>query len=236
MLIGYKKAFRRVNVPSQSELGNITLSEKTIELEEVVVTAKRPFVINRADRYIVNVSDNIQSAGRNATDILRNTPGLLVDQNGKISVMGKDVQVWIDGRPSHMDGEQLKAFLNSMQGGEIDRIEVITNPSSRYDAGGAGGIIDIRTKKGLQFGLNGTANIGYKQGHESTGEAGVNLNWRREKFNLFGSYGISSYNGWSYVDQTNVMQTPEGEITLDQYAKYRHTKAGLWNSVRAGMD
>ena len=197
--IGYEKAYHIVNVPAQSDLGDIFLSESANKLEEVVVNAERPLVINRADRYIVNVSGNIQSAGRDALDILRNTPGVLVNQNGNISALGNTVAIWIDGRPSQMSGEQLQSFLNSMQGGEIDRIEVITNPSSRYDAAGSGGIIDIRTKKGLQFGINGTVTAGYRQGRKDRENAGVNLNWRREKFNMFGNYTAYRTTFWEKI-------------------------------------
>jgi hypothetical protein len=234
--IGYEKAYRNVNVPAQSDLGEIILTESTTRMQEVVITADRPLVAMKADRYVVNVSGNIQSAGRNSLDILRNTPGLLVSQNGNISVLGNSVQVWIDGRPSRMSGDQLQAFLNSMQGGEIDRIEVITNPSSRYEAEGAGGIIDIRTKKGLQFGVNGTITAGYRQGHADRENAGINLNWRREKFNMFGNYSFNRDNSWENINQINVQQTPAGEITLTNHARGTNVDAAIRNSVRAGMD
>ena len=234
--IGYNKEYRRVNVPAQSDLGEITLTESATRMQEVVITADRPLVAMKADRYIVNVSGNIQSAGRDAMDILRNTPGLLVSQKGDISVMGNSVQVWIDGRPSRMSGEQLQAFLNSMQGGEIDRIEVITNPSSRYEAEGSGGIIDIKTKKGLQFGLNGTLTAGYQQGRADKENAGVNMNWRREKFNMFGNYSVNRNNYWEKANIFNVMQTPNGEVILDNNTTAINSKAGLRHTVRAGMD
>ena len=234
--IGYEKMCRSVSVPAQSDLGKILLSESTLRLQEVVVRATRPLVVSRADRYIVNVSGNILSAGRNAIDILRNTPGLLVNQRGEISAMGNSVQVWIDGRPLRMSGEQLQAFLNSMQGGEIDRIEVITNPSSRYDAGGGGGIIDIRTRTGLQYGVNGTLTAGYEQGRMDRENAGVSLNWRREKMNVFGNYSVMRGNSWNEFNQINVMQTPAGEVTFDQNNTVKSTKANLRHSGRAGMD
>ena len=234
--IGYEKAFRRVSVPKQSDLGEIILKESATKLSEVVVTATRPLIAMKADRYIVNISGNIQSAGRNALDILRNTPGLLVNQKGDISAMGASVQVWIDGRPSRMSGDQLQAFLNSMQGGEIDRIEVITNPSSRFDAAGGGGIIDIRTTKGLQYGVNGTLTFGYRQGRMDRENAGMSLNWRREKFNMFGNYSVNRDKSWEKINQINDMQTASGVINFDQRATYESTKAGLRNSVRAGMD
>jgi len=234
--IGYERFYCNVSVPAQSELGDIMLSESATRMQEVVVTSTRPLVVNRADRYIVNVSGNIQSAGRDALDILRNTPGLLVNQKGDISVMGNSVQVWIDGRPSRMSGEQLQAFLNSMQGGEIDHIEVITNPSSRYDAAGGGGIIDIRTRRGLQYGVNGTLTAGYQQGRMDRENAGVSLNWRREKFNMFGNYSVNRSNYWQKINQTNVMQTSAGEIIFDQNTISKSTQAALRNNVRAGAD
>ena len=234
--IGYQKVYRNVNVPAQSDLGDVSLTESATRMQEVVVTASRPLVAMRADRYVVNVSGNIQSAGRNAMDILRNTPGLLVSQKGNISVLGSNVQVWIDGRPSRMSGEQLQAFLASMQGDEIDRIEVVTNPSSRYEAEGSGGIIDIKTKRGLQFGVNGTLTLGYRQGRMDRENAGVSLNWRREKFNMFGNYSLNRNNWWQKMDQTNILQTGEGEITLNQSTIGKDSKAGLRNSVRVGID
>lgn len=184
----------------------------------------------------MNVSGNIQSDGRNALDILRNTPGVLVDHNGSVLVMGNNVQVWVDGRTTQMSGEELQAFLKAMQGGEIDRIEVITNPSSRYDAEGGGGIVDIRTKKGLQYGFNGILTAGYEQGKKDRENVGVNLNWRREKFNVFGNYSVNRGNYWSSVDQINVMQPSVGKMTFDQNSINETYKAGFRHSVRTGMD
>ena len=234
--IGYEKVVRTLNVPAQSDVGEIILSESENSLAEVVVTASRPLLINKIDRYIVNVSGNIQSAGRNSLEILRNTPGLLVDQQGNISVMGKNVAVWIDGRPSHMSGEQLQSFLNAMQGGEIDRIEVITNPSSRYDAEGVGGIIDIRTKKGLELGMNGTLTAGFQQGHKDKENASLDLNWRREKFNLSGAYSVLYGNNWEKISQINVMQTPTGAYTFDQHSLFESNKRPVNHQIRTGLD
>ena len=234
--LGYEKAYRSVGVPSQSDLGEILLSESENSLGEVVITGSRPLLVNKTDRYIVNVSGNIQSAGRNSLDVLRNTPGLLVDQQGNISALGKTVAVWIDGRPSRMTGEQLRSFLSSMQGNEIDRIEVITNPSSRYDAEGIGGIIDIRTKKGLELGVNGTLTAGFQQGRKDKENAGIELNWRREKFNLSGNYTASLRNNWEKISQVNVMQTPTGAYTFDQTSVLETSKRPVNHQLRAGFD
>ena len=235
-LIGYEKTFCRVTIPAQSDLGNINLTEHSVQMQEVVVTADRPLVTMKADRYIVNVSGNIQSSGRDALDILRNTPGVLVNSKGDISILGNSVQVWIDGRPLRISSEQLQVFLNSMQGGEIDRIEVITNPSSRYDAEGSGGIIDIRTKKGLQYGLTGILTVGYRQGRTDRENAGVNLNWRREKLNFFGNYTAYRTTSWEQINQINVVQTPTDTIEFDQNTISKTIKPSLQNQYRVGID
>ena len=234
--IGYETAFRRVSVPAQSDLGEISIAESAMRMEEVVVTAARPLIVSRADRYIVNVSGNMKSAGRDALDILRNAPGLLVDHQGAISVLGKNVQVWIDGRPSQLSGEQLLEFLTSLQGSDIDRIEIITNPSSKYDSEGSGGIIDIRTVRGLDFGVNGTITVRYRQGQMDRQNIGVVTNWRREKFNVFGNYTVNRNNIWEKINQTNVLQTLDGNITLDQKSTVKTTDVALRHNLRTGID
>jgi hypothetical protein len=153
-----------------------------------------------------------------------------------ISVMGVSVQVWLDGRPSRMDGNQLKSFLASMQGSEIDRIEVITNPSSRYQAEGLGGIIDIRTKKGLNYGLNGSITAGYRQGRTDRENLGINMNWRREKVNLFGTYTAYRTTNWEKIVQTNIMKTPTDTVTFAQETITKTTEGNLSNQYRVGLD
>ena len=202
--LGYDKKQLPVNVPQQSELGDITISASENKLQEVVVTAQRPFVVQRNDRYIVNVGSNVQTSGRNALEVLGLTPGVFVDPEGNISVIGKDVNVYIDGRPTRLSGEQLKSMLSATNGETIDRIEVITNPSARYDASG-GTIIDIKTKRGLQPGINGSADLGYRQGHTDRENAGLSLNYRDNQVNLYGNYSVRRLSTWQRSGQTNTM-------------------------------
>jgi hypothetical protein len=234
--IGYDKAYLKASVPQQSDLGEIRLSENVNKLNEVVVTATRPLVEQKADRYIVNVSGNIQSAGRDAMDILRNSPGVLVTTTGSISVMGKGVDIWIDGRPSRLSGEQLQRLLESTQGDNIDRIEVITNPSSRYDAAGSGGIINIRTKKGLQYGINGSVNGNYQRTHVNRGAAGVTMNYRDRKLNLFGNYNAGGYHMWNKLSQTNRITSDNGVISFEQESSNITVKPTVRQQYRAGAD
>ncbi|MDR2773263.1 MAG: outer membrane beta-barrel protein [Tannerella sp.] len=237
--IGYETAYRNAGVPQQSDLGEILLNESANRLNEVVVTAGRPFVEQRIDRYVVNVGSHIMTAGRNALDVLRNTPGVLVRPNGSITVMGNSVEIWIDGRPSRLKGDQLNVLLSSTQGETIDRIEVITNPSSRYDAAGIGGIINIRTKKGLQYGINGSVNAGATQGTQgkmNRENAGMQLNYRNSAMNLFGNYSVNRTQDWQYIRQVNTIVTPDGEVTFDQHTSGKNRTAGIRHQYRLGAD
>jgi len=234
--LGYDKTELPVNVPQQSELGDITISSSENKLQEVVVTAQRPFVVQRNDRYIVNVGSSVQTSGRNALEVLGLTPGVLVDPEGKISAMGKDVNVYIDGRPTRLTGEQLKAMLSATSGETIDRVEVITNPSARYDASG-GTIIDIKTKKGMQPGINGSANLGYRQGHKDRENAGLSLNYRDNQLNLYGNYGINRLSAWQRSGQTNTLTMSDGMIhTFDQQGNIKSVNANFSQQYRLGVD
>jgi outer membrane receptor protein involved in Fe transport len=123
-----------------------------------------------------------------------------------------------------------------MQGEAIERIEVITNPSSRYDAAGTGGIVNIRTKKGLQYGVNGSANAGYRQSHVDVENAGLQLNYRSSTVNLFGNYGITRNNGYNSIKQTNIVETQEGTVTFDQYTESKYQKFPVNHQFRVGAD
>jgi outer membrane receptor protein involved in Fe transport len=234
--IGYETAYSNADVPQQSDLGEIRLTEKANKLDEVVVTAQRPLIERRIDRYVVNVSSHLLTPGRNALEVLRNTPGLLVSSGGSITIANNAVEIWIDGRPSNLSGEQLRSLLTSMQGETIDRIEVITNPSSRYDAAGIGGIVNIRTKKGLQYGLNGSTNAGYKQSHVDVENAGLQLNYRSRAANLFGNYGITRQNNYNGIKQINIVESQEGAVTFDQYASSKNQRSPINHQFRVGAD
>jgi len=234
--LGYDKTELPVSVPQQSELGDITISSSENKLREVVVTAHRPFVVQRNDRYIVNVGSSVQTSGRNALEVLGLTPGVLVDPEGKISAMGKDVNVYIDGRPSRLTGDQLKAMLSATDGETIDRIEVFTNPSARYDASG-GTVIDIKTKKGMQPGINGSANLGYRQGHKDRENAGLSLNYRDNQLNLYGNYSVNRLSAWQQSGETNTLTMSDGMIHIfDQRGNIRSVNANFRQQYRLGVD
>ena len=150
--IGYQTAFGGPD---------FVLREETELLKEVEVKAKKPLIERQMDKLVVNVSASPLAAGSNGNDILRRAPGVRIDKDGNITVNGKSVEIWVDGKPSYLSGQQLKAMLDGTDGNTIEKIEIISNPSAKYDASGQGGIINIKTKRNMMKGLNGMLSAGY---------------------------------------------------------------------------
>jgi|APTNR8051073442_1049403.scaffolds.fasta_scaffold00230_18 hypothetical protein len=175
-----------------ASLAPLVLSPSGQTLESVTVVAQKPFIERHLDKLVVNVENSIVSAGNSAMEVLERSPGVLVDQNGNISLRGKSgVIVMIDGKPSQLGGAGLANLLRGMPAAGIEKIEIITNPSARYDAAGNAGIIDIKTKKDQNQGLNGSLSAGAGHGRYPKAETGVNLNYRKGKWNVFGNYNFS---------------------------------------------
>lgn len=159
------------------------------DLKAVTVSAKKPFIQRMNDRIVVNVDNSVVNAGSSAFEVLERSPGVTIDPNDNIALKGRQgVIIMIDGKPSPMNGADLVNYLRGLPSNSIDRIEIITNPSSKYDAAGNSGIIDIRLKKDQRMGTNGTFNAGYGQGVYPKANTGISMNHRDKKFNLFGSY------------------------------------------------
>lgn len=162
------------------------------EMQGVTVTAKKPFVQRLTDRIVVNVENSIISAGSSAMDVLERSPGIRVGQSDLISLAGKPgVIIMINGKNIPMSGEELGAYLRSLPASVIERIDIITNPSARYDAAGNAGIIDIRMKKDQKLGANGTLTAGYGQGVYPKANTGSTFNYRSKKLNIFGNVNYS---------------------------------------------
>lgn len=163
------------------------------ELSAVTVTSKKPMVEVRADKTILNVEGTINAVGNDALELLRKSPGVMVDKDDNLSLAGKNgVQVYIDGKPSPLSGADLAAYLKSMQSTQIEAIELITNPSAKYEAAGNAGIINIKLKKDKTIGTNGNVNAGYNIGVYAKYNGGFSLNHRNAKMNLFGNYNFNT--------------------------------------------
>ncbi|WP_276479453.1 TonB-dependent receptor [Paraflavitalea pollutisoli] len=223
----------------------------TANMKEVTVTARKPFIQKLSDRIVVNVDNSIVNVGASALDVLERSPGVLIDPNDVISLRGRQgVVIMIDGKITPMSGADLVNMLRSLPSNSIERIDIITNPSARYDAAGNSGIIDIRLKKDQRLGANGTLTAGYGQGVFPKANTGANFNYRSKKVNLFGSYNYSyrkllnhlflkreffkegKYDG--AYDQDNYMKFPISSNTLRLGADFSPNKRSIIGFVVNG--
>lgn len=201
------------------------------DLKEVVVTSRRPVVEVKADKIVLNVEGSVNAVGQDALELLRKSPGVLVDKDNNLSVSGKNgVQVYIDGRPTPLSGTDLAEYLKTIQSSSIESIEIISNPSAKYDAAGNAGIINIRLKKNKSFGTNGTINAGYNVGIYSKYTAGIALNHRNKNINVFGNY---SYNDNPFQFHMALYRR-QLDTLFDQHAVSKTTTHS--HNVKAGMD
>ncbi|HOD10996.1 MAG TPA: outer membrane beta-barrel protein, partial [Flavobacterium sp.] len=177
-------------------LAPITLASKSAtNLNEVVVTKKKPFIENKIDRTVVNVDAFITAAGGDAMDVLEKSPGIIVDQNGTITFKGKSgVQVFIDDKPTYLSGAELEAYLRSLPASTLDKIELITNPPAKYDAAGGAGIINIVSKRSKARGFNANLTSRFSQGKRSGNRQGINFNYMQDKIRVFGNIGYAQQN------------------------------------------
>lgn len=167
-------------------------NKNATQLQGVTVSAKKPFIQKLSDRIVVNVESSIVSAGSSALEVLEKAPGITIDQNDVVSLRGRQgVIIMVDGKISALSGSDLANFLRGLPAGAIERIDIITNPSSKYDAAGNSGIIDIRMKKDQRMGHNGTLTAGYGQGVYPKITAGATFNYRNKKVNVFGNYNYN---------------------------------------------
>lgn len=193
----YSAAFDYV-AGSDVTIPSMIMELKKSELENVEITYRRPIVELKADMTVFNIDSTINAVGQDALDLMRKSPGVMVDKDENISLSGKNgVRVYIDGRPSPLTGTELSEFLKSIQSNSIDAIEIITSPSAKYDAQGNAGIINIRMKKNQNYGTNGSVSLGYTQGVFPKYNGGVTLNHRNGKYNVYGSYNGATGARWN---------------------------------------
>lgn len=168
------------------DLGKVNLKPASSMLTEVVVTTEREQMINSIDKQVFNVEKNIVTQGGSATDVLQQVPSVTIDMDGNVSLRGSgNVTVLIDGRPSGLSGDR-STVLSQIPANSIESIEVITNPSAKYDPDGMGGIINIVLKKNRKNGFNG--NIGVTIGTRNKYNGTLALNYRNKKVNIYTNY------------------------------------------------
>jgi len=195
------------------EVDAIQMTAATKNLAGVTVTASRPFIETKIDKTVVNVDASPTNAGATALEVLEKSPGIMVNNDGIISLRGKSgVIVMMDGKPTFLSPTDLANLLKNMPASAIDQIEIMTNPSAKYDASGNSGVINIKTKKGKAAGFNGSVMVGAStslfENKKGTfyvipkSQNSINFNYRKKKINLFGNYNPNFFKGMGYLDIT----------------------------------
>ena len=187
---GYAPAFALVDRSTNSQ--TIILQPSVAVMGNVTVAARRPLVEFKPGKTIVNPDASISNAGTNILEALEKMPGVTVDRDGNISLKGKaGVTVMIDGKPTYLDPAQLASLLQGMNTSQVNQVEIMENPPARYDAAGNAGVINIRLKKNLQRGFNGSISSTYGQGFYDKNNHNLQLNLRSGKWNVFANYSTN---------------------------------------------
>lgn len=207
-------------------------------LSEVTVKATKPAFKQLADRTIINIDAGVTNAGATVLEVLEKSPGVSVDRSGMIAIKGRTgVLVMIDNKPTYMDGAELVSLLESMNAGQAESIEIIDTPPASFDAGGAVGIINIKTKKSTKDGFNGQLNTAFGHGRYYKNNNSVLLNYRNGKWNYFMNYGMTANRNFMKLYALRTYFEADGKSpgsVLEQLS--RITGSGFNHTLRAGTD
>ena len=226
--VGYDKSHSTAFTLSESkngvQLDVLQMNVSAKGLSEVVVSAKRPFIETKIDKTVINVDASPTNAGATALEVLEKSPGIMVSNDGIISLRGKSgVIVMMDGKPTFLSPTDLANLLKNMPASAIDQIEIMTNPSAKYDASGNSGVINIKTKKGRAAGFNGSIMIGATASFFETkngtlyvipkSQNSFTFNYRKNKINFFGNYNPNVFRGRNMMDITRTKLDENKNIT-----------------------
>jgi hypothetical protein len=216
-------------------IGQIIILPETKQLNTVSIIGKKPLIERKSDMLIMNIANSTLAAGNTALEILSKAPGVTVDNDGNISLRGKaGVSIMIDGRLTYLSTSQLANLLRTTDGNSIQTIELMTNPSAKYDAAGTGGIINIRLKKNTNYGTNGTLTAGGGYGKYYKSNAGITLNHRSKNINLFGNYNYLNNKNFETLNVTRSTTAGDEKTYFDQQGQEISLRKN--NSYKAGID
>lgn len=237
--LGFKsvktEAFKVDHTDFQKDFGVIIMQVEASFLDEVTITAERPRIEVKADKMVVNVEGTVMASGTSAYEVLSMSPGVWLDQNGELLLNGKaNVAVMIDGRPTYLSSKELQNLLEGMSSENIKNIEIISNPSAKYEAEGTAGILNINLKKNNLSGLNGSAYAGYEYNSFSLYNSGINLNHKKGKWNSHISLDASRQGRFREQNILRTFNSEEGVTSIDQNGK--QTRFFYTPSLRIGTD
>lgn len=218
----------------QLELPALTL-ETSKEMNAVTITSAQPLFVQKPGMLVMNVENSPVRMSGTAFDLLKKAPGVFVDQNSNISLKGKaGVQVYVDGKNTFLNGEQLANYLQTIPASDVVRVEIISNPSAKYDAEGNAGVINIITQKGSRQGWNGSVYGGCTQGKLTRSFTGVSFNYGKPKYNIYGKYDFGT--PWRIEDH-NIKKSINYENNTSYFTQRTLiTLNPVVNTARVGID
>jgi outer membrane receptor protein involved in Fe transport len=231
-MLGYLPAYSSSVIVADAELqvGMMKMIQDVRDLEEFTVEATKPLYEQQIDRLVVNVQSSITSAGATVLEVLERSPGISLDkQNSTLSMNGKGgVQVMVNGKLIRLPVSAVIQMLEGMNAGNIDKIELITSPSAKYDAEGTAGIIDIIFKENTDHGTNGSISATAGYGWYGKSGASFNLNHRTHKWNIFGDYSGAFNHNWNKLGNIrtvidNGVPTHTNSLSNSPYTNVTHT-------------
>lgn len=236
-MVGYKKHLtKNIKIGKENlnlELNSIFIIKTAVKFSDVEVTAKRNQTEFKFDKKIYSIDKSMMSGNKTAADVLENIPSVSVDLDGNITLRGSgDVKILVDGKESGLLGVNSSVALRQFPSNLIKTIEVITNPSARYDAEGAAGIINIVLREDKKQGLNGSVDL--TVGDNDNYGGGINLNYRQNDFNFFGDYGIQFKNrpGSGSIYQEFYNNSESAFLEGDRSSN----RGGWFNFLRFGLN
>ncbi|MGI4727186.1 MAG: TonB-dependent receptor domain-containing protein [Janthinobacterium lividum] len=238
-VINYKKAFSKPIIISEGNavftIEKLVMMAASQQLKGVSIVAQKPLIEHQIDKTVLNVANSVLAAGNSALEILQKAPGVTLDKDDNISLKGKQgVTVMIDGKLTYLSSAQLATLLRSTDGNSIQSIEIITNPSAKYDAAGNSGIINIKMKKNRAAGTNGSLILAGGYGAYARTSESLTLNHKEGKFNFFGSFNHGDRKISENLNIDRVVGSGNNATYFDQKTFMPETYA--YNNYRFGTD
>jgi len=217
--IGFETTEKTINIADKPVTASLVLKRNTTNLKSVTVVSKKPLIKQEDDKTIVDATV-LANSSTNAYEVLEKIPGAIVDQDGNVYLSSMSpATVFINGREMKLSSADLASLLKSLPAGSVSKIEILRNPSAKYDAASSGGIVNIVLKKGVKLGSSGSANLGYFQGVYATLTAGANINKSIGKANTYFSYQYTNRKNYEQLNSNRLAKT-DSLLAQNSYTTY----------------
>lgn len=228
-------AFVSTGASFQKDFGKLVLQADVKTLSEVTVQGMRPTIVNHPDKMVVSVEGTAMASGATAFEVLAKSPGVWVDQDGNIQLNGKaGVQIMLNGKLTYLSGKELQNLLQGMSAENIKDLEIITNPSAKYEAEGASGIININLKKDPLYGMNGSIYGGHQYNRRHTYTGGGEISYKSGKWNSFANLDVARRTRFRDMNMNRIFNNEGVKSKFDQIG-YEES-ARFSPSLRVGID